>query len=147
MCAKGALKRVAGVIFNTTSNTLPRCVWLCHKVRSHAKHAWDAHYPLDLSGYASPNFGNYSSRGLARQAKSVLFLRSFRSTALNLGTMLNLDLPHMIGRVRWLVVGATGLTDKVTVFTELQISRRRLDRHFLETNPFLSCSCRGTFEY
>jgi hypothetical protein len=37
MRAKGALKRAAGVIFNTTSITLPRCVWrLCHKVRSHA---------------------------------------------------------------------------------------------------------------
>ncbi len=35
MCAKGARKRAACVIFNTTSNTLPRCVWFCHKVRSH----------------------------------------------------------------------------------------------------------------
>ncbi len=36
MCAKGALKRAAWVIFNTTLITLPRCVWLCHKVCSHA---------------------------------------------------------------------------------------------------------------
>jgi hypothetical protein len=55
MCAKGACKRATGVIFNTTSITLPRCVWLCHKVRSQwnfsCKHARDAHFPLDSSGY------------------------------------------------------------------------------------------------
>ena len=42
MCAHPAHKRRAADLFNTSTFTLPRCVWLCHKVRTSCTHARDA---------------------------------------------------------------------------------------------------------